>query len=347
MARSPSQKFSARSKACADTLRSCWKAGLSERAIAAKLCAAGFHVSNATIHRRITDLRVQAGGPRKLLSPRSKKLTPRTKRWLCRQVRVSGVRTTRMLHHAVLQHGLEVSRQTVLRALQSIQTLRYTRPKKCIPLTRRHKAQRLRWARQCLSVHIDWSKALFADEKVWYLDGPTVRPKLWQDIRDPPQLLPRTGARNRSVYIWGAISCDFVPDIVCVPSVFNAGTYCQILSHTLVPHPTIQQYTLFHDRHPVHTAARTDSWLRQQHIRTELLPAKGADMNPIENVWGWLSATVFPQNKTYSSTEALVTAIRHAWQHLQADRVLRCALIDSMPNRLGQVVDKKGAWTKY
>jgi transposase len=320
---------------------------MSVRAIAAKLCAAGFRVSKTTVHRKLADLRQQAGVTISTNLCRPRKLTARSKRWLCRQIRVSNVRTTSALHQSLIQHGLSICHKTVLRGLKSIKSLRYVRPKRCIPLTVRHKTQRLQFARECLASKFDWSKALFADEKVWYLDGPSVRSKLWQDARDPPVRLPRTGERNRSVYIWGGISRDFVPELTCVPSKFNAQGYCDILADALLPYPTIHQYTLVHDRDSVHTAKYTESWLQAHHIHSKLLPPKGADMNPLENVWAIVSAKVFPQNKTYTSTEALVKCVCAAWREIQTDRALRHALINSMPNRLALVVAKKGALTKY
>jgi len=347
MVKSLAPKKSRPSRVPADLLWSCINRGLTERAIAVELSAVGYHVSQATVHRRLADLRKETYTAGKTTHKQRTKLTPRTKRWLCRQIRVSGIRTTRRLHSLVQQFGVSVSQRTVLRGLQSIETLHFSHPKHCIPLTPQHKQQRLQWAQECLAAHIDWCKVLFADEKVWYLDGPNVRPKVWQDVRDPPQRLPRTGARNRSVYIWGAISSDFVPHFVCVPNVFTAHTYCQVLTDALLPYPAIRQYTLFHDRHPVHTAAHTNRWLTQEHIHHRLMPPKGADMNPIENIWAYLTAKVFPQNKTYTSTQTLIASIRSAWHQIQTDSTLRSALISSMPRRLEQVVANKGAWTKY
>lgn len=347
MTKSPGQKISGLSRVPADVLRSCMKEGLSVRAIATKLCASGYRVSKSTVHRSLGDLRRPADMPFNVNAPRPKKLSSRTKRWLCRQIRVSYMRTTSELHHALVQHGLSICHKTVLRGLQSIKSLRYVHPKRCIPLTTRHKYQRLQYARECLAANFDWSKALFADEKVWYLDGPRERPKVWQDKRDPPVPLPRTGARNRSLYVWAAMSRDFIPDIVCVPSVWNAREYCQILTDALLPYPAIQQYTLVHDRDPVHTAKHTHGWLQEHQIHSKLLPPKGADMNPLENLWGILTARVFPQNKTYTSTETLLESVRAAWQQIQTDRPLRHALINSMPNRLRLVMTKKGAFSKY
>lgn len=347
MVKSLAQKKSIRSRVPPDLLRSCMNRGLTERAIAAELSAIGYHVSQTTVHRRLADLWKQTCTVGKTINKQRAKITPRTKRWMCRHIRVSGVRTTGKLHTQVQQLGVSVSHRTVLRALQSVKTLRFSHLRHYIPLTKQHQQQRYHWAQECLAANIDWNKVLFTDEKVWYLDGPDVRPKVWQDTRDPPPGLPRTGARHRSVYVWGAISADFVPDLVLVPNVYTARAYCQVLTDGLLPYDAIRQYTLFHDRHPVHTATYTQTWLTQEHILSRLMPPKGADMNPIENVWAYVSATVFPQNKTYTSTQTLIASIHSAWRTIQTDSALRHTLVSSMPRRLEEVVTKKGAWTTY
>jgi hypothetical protein len=74
----------------------------------------------------------------------------------------------------------------------------------------------------------------------------------------------------------------------------------------------------------------------------KLLPTKGADLNPIENLWALVSRKVYPQNKTYTSIKTLREAIEAAWGEIRTDVELCRNLIDSMPNRLQQVVRAKG-----
>ena len=112
-------------------------------------------------------------------------------------------------------------------------------------------------AKDCLAPHIDWSRACFADEKIWQCDGPARRPKQWYDIRDPPPQLLRRGAQSGGLAIWGAFSRSRVPDIQVVSTHVSAREYCNVLGHALLPCMSHQRHTLYHDRQTGHTAKRS------------------------------------------------------------------------------------------
>ena len=347
MTKSPPLQNSRITRVPADLLRQCMREGMSERCIAAKLRAVGYRVSKTTVHRKLSSLRQGSSAAPKFRNQRPSKVTSRTKRYLNRLIRVHGIRTTSKLHAEVQQHTHTLSKRSVLRALQSMKTLQFKRPQRRCLLTVVLRRRRVQWVRDCLDENINWRQALFADEKVWYIDGPDRRAQVWQDVRDPPQIIPRTGARNQSVRVWGAVSVDFVPDLICLPATFNSTAYCDVLAKVMVTQQVKQQHILFHDRHPVHTSAQTERWLRENGIRVTLLPAKTADITPIENLWAYLSRKVFPQNKIYNSVDTLLQAIRAAWREVQVNEALRVALADSMPHRLDEVLAAGGGWTKH
>jgi hypothetical protein len=214
-------------------------------------------------------------------------------------------------------------------------------------MTKQHKRDRMRWALRFLRNNFDWNTALFADEKVWYLDGPEYRPLLWQDRRDAPRIVPRTGARNVKVHVWGAFSVGCTPDLVVLEQPFNSQEYIRTLQDAQLTTGGIQQCVLFHDRHPVHKSFETNNWLTENGVQTQLFPAKAADINPIENLWAAISSQVYPQNKTYSSKAELLAAIQAAWRSIQADAATRARYVNSMPSRLEEVVVNKGGLTQH
>lgn len=194
---------------------------------------------------------------------------------------------------------------------------------------------------------IDWSKVVFADEKLWFLDGPAVRPKVWQDKRFPPVRIPTKGNRNEAVAVWGAFSLGKVPDLCVIPNHCNSAQYCDTLANALLPHVSVQQYTLYHDRLPAHMSAQTERWLQAHHLKTVLFPAKGADMNPIENLWGIVTRKVYGGTKTYTNTDSLIAAVNAAWAEIQQNKGLRRKLVSSMSKRLAEVVGRRGDWISY
>jgi hypothetical protein len=75
------------------------------------------------------------------------------------------------------------------------------------------------------------------------------------------------------------------------------------------------------------------------------LPSRSPDVNPIENMWGFLVRHLQKQRQIYRNRQELLTAITDAWHALPQDYIRNLCL--SMPNRLRKVLDAYGAVTKY
>jgi transposase len=75
-----------------------------------------------------------------------------------------------------------------------------------------------------------------------------------------------------------------------------------------------------------------------------LWPAQSADLNPIENLWAVMVAKLRYQQ--FSDRKTLIVAILKVWNHLIEDET-RFHLIDSMPKRMEEVKEAKGATIDY
>ena len=271
-----------------------------------------------------------------------KKLSDRDARYMLRLIRVHGHRTTSSIHKELKKQGFTGAQKTVLRKLKSMPSLRQRSPRQRQCFTKAQRQQRLQWARATLARKIDWTTATFADEKVWQLDGPIRRPRLWCDVRDPQPCLRRKGALSRSVAFWGAFSLRHVPDLIRVPAHVDTATYCDTIGNALLPELSNRRRVLYHDRQTAHHSKRTEKWLAENKVQARLFPPRAADLNPIENLWSIVSRRVYGGTKTYNSVDSLSAAIRSAWATIQMDRGLRKNLIGSMSRRLKQVVERKG-----
>lgn len=69
------------------------------------------------------------------------------------------------------------------------------------------------------------------------------------------------------------------------------------------------------------------------------------DQNPIENVWGIIVRRIYAENKQYQRVSDLKAAVIEAWSSIGQD--LRNNLIQSMPNRIFELIQKKGGPTHY
>ena len=65
----------------------------------------------------------------------------------------------------------------------------------------------------------------------------------------------------------------------------------------------------------------------------------------IENVWGILARRVYANNRQFQNIKELRTAITKCWGEI--DMNLLKKLIDSVPNRLFQVINRNGGSTDY
>jgi hypothetical protein len=334
-------------KLTSDVLTRLARKGLSVRATHAVLTQQGYKLSVSTVARRLRSLsasRTCCGSKNK---KHQRKLSDRVDRYMFRQVHVHGVGRTAELHQDLQQQGFGVSKKTVYRTLKANPSLALKRPRQRMFMTEAHRQQRLAWAIETFAAQIDWSAVYFADEKVWFMDGPVGRRPQWTSLLRPPPVVQRTGTRNRSVSVWGAFSLERVPCLKLLAGPLNSDSYCQTIASRLVSRHSDQPVVLYHDRHSAHHSRKTNAWMAANHVESRLFPPKDADINPMENLWSIVSGQVFSGTKTYKNEASLYKAVKAAWRRVQYDRKLRANLVKSMRKRLEQVVERKGGQADF
>lgn len=324
-----------------------YRRGLSLQECSDALRLQNFTLSKSGVKYQLQQLRKRGLLPTCAAKHCSMQLSQRNKRYAVRCVRVHNIRSgTQVAKMVGTAAGRPLSRATICRALRS-GGLVPKRPRQRPLITSEQKAQRLRWARQSLAAQIDWSTVFFFDEKAWQLDGPAWRPRVWCDPQQPVPTVARRGQHQPTVTVWGAISAHAVPPLVFVGANMDSAGYCEAIAKARQSCPSLKTNLLFHDRHSTHRSKFTSSWLQQHGQQVELLPARGADLNPIENLWGILTKRVYAANKSYNTIESLCAAIECAWSHVMQDTVLCMKLMESVPERLREVVRCKGGFSCY
>ena len=132
---------------------------------------------------------------------------------------------------------------------------------------------------------------------------------------------------------------------------FNATKYRVLLRDKVIPklrekYPMPQQIYFVQDRCSIHQAAIIQNFLDDQPNFTVItLPAKGSDMNPIENLWGLIvrSLDVDPQWRK----DEFVRAVFTSWRRETSKGEQLSNLSTSMKRRLEGVINVGGCWTKY
>lgn len=244
--------------------------------------------------------------------------------------------------------GLPCSIRTIQRTLHDSSTLVYRKMIAVPKLTLIHRLRRMNWCRERMNWNEQWKKIIFSDEKMFTLDGPTTNQYCWQDVRKPRLRLARNHSGGGGVMVWGAIGWFGKSELVFPSSNLDSETYQNIIRDGLIPIANDiggLNYVFVQDNAPAHTASSTRVFLATNDIELSTFPAKSPDLNIIENLWGILSQAVYANGKQYTRIMDLKLAIQIAWANLSVNSIQ--SLYNSIPNRLKDVISRKGDITKY
>ena len=126
--------------------------------------------------------------------------------------------------------------------------------------------------------------------------------------------------------------------------------YIRILNDHLLPylnqHFPFQLVYFVQDNSPIHKCRAVTTWLRQQPQLIVLeWPAKSADLNPIENVWGDMVKDMEPFRPR--NADEVFDKFRSIWDQYSQRPIYWRILAHSFRHRLQKVIDEQGYWTKY
>ncbi|KAG3217115.1 hypothetical protein PC129_g12031 [Phytophthora cactorum] len=244
------------------------KCRLSERAIAKVL-----ERSRPLIHAYLTcpDTYTTTKRP-----GRPKQLTPTAERRLFQEAskgKSSAPKLKTQLHP-------DLSARRIRELLQKHPGFKFDKRMASPVLTKHHKANRLKWAREKVTWDAaKWSQVVFSDEKKFNLDGPDDLQFYWHDLRFETQIHWRHQSGGGSVMVLGAFCADGIH-----------GRYC-----------IFQQ-----DNASIHSSRATKSFFEEENVTVMEWPAKSPDLNPIENMWGVLARAVYANGRQFETRGSLI-----------------------------------------
>jgi transposase len=77
------------------------------------------------------------------------------------------------------------------------------------------------------------------------------------------------------------------------------------------------EFVFQQDNANIHTSNETTEFFVEHLIDKIDWPAKSPDLNPIENVWGYITRKVYHDGKQFSTTNELKESILQKWSALQ------------------------------
>lgn len=244
--------------------------------------------------------------------------------------------------------GLKVTRQRVQQLLKDDLGLQYENKVPKPRLTQRHKVARIAFAEKYKFWDEEFEAVVFSDEKKFNLDGPDGHHKYWRDLRHPRQMCYKRNHGGGSLMVWAAFGARGKSQICFVPSKMNAEAYVDLLDSNLIEYAGDlygDNWTFQQDNAPIHVARFTKDFFKSRNIPLLEWPALSPDLNPIEDLWGILSAKIFSKSKQYTTLKELKEAILVEWDKIDMSTLKNLAC--SMPRRLQQVLIHKGNTISY
>lgn len=272
------------------------------------------------------------------------KITQRDKRNI-----ISCATTKKMSASNIKAHlQLSITTRRIQQILSGSKAVKWTKRKPKPLLKQHHKNARLKFAHNHMSWTTEWRNVIFSDEKKFNLDGPDGYQYYWHDLRKERETMYSRNFGGGTVMVWAAIGYCGASPICFISTKMNAAKYTELLEEVLLEygdHYESENWFFQHDNAAVHTARLTKDWFTSKNINILDWPAISPDLNPIENVWGLLARKVYENGHQFSSSSELKRKIQQAWSQISTSTLQ--TLINSMPDRLFEVIKNNGGNTHY
>ncbi len=254
---------------------------------------------------------------------------------------------------AKTHHNIEVSRDTISRALKTmgyIARVKFKKPR----LTVKQKKARLNWARKYASwTSDDWRKVIWSDESKFTLVNSEGKEYVWvkqtDSLRDD-EVIGTKKFGGGKVMLWGCMTWEGVGLCCKIDTTMDAELYSKILKEELMN--TIHYYNLDqsevifqHDNDPKHTSHLASDTLEELGIDVMSWPAQSPDLNPIEHLWDHLQRQIRNHSRIFGSIEELWEKLEQIL--IEENKEFCRKLISSLPERVNDVIKAKGGYTRW
>ena len=309
-------------------------------------------VSKTSVQRIIKKAMVSGNleSKRKGHCGRRTKAGPEAMQMLIRESETHPRDTSTKLRNYLATLGTQVSSRTVRRYLLKAGR-RARRPLKKQLLTEEMKHKRLAWAQTYKEwTEEDWRKVLFSDESHFLVQGQRsqyVRRSKNEEITE--EHMNQSVKNPEKQMFWGSFSYNGVGSLYPIEGIMNADKYMQVINNKIqndMEDAFPNGEGIFQqDLAPCHRAKKVKKLFFEKGIQLLDWPGNSPDLNPIENLWAIVKLEA--QKRDCTTLAKMTRAIIDIW-FCEPKMKQHCSkLIDSMPERVRQVIQKQGGHIRY
>lgn len=304
-------------------------------------------VSKSSVDRIIKN---DIGSKRKGRCGPKAKASPETIQRLIRESETHPRHTSTELRNYLASLGVQVTSRTVRGYLLKAGR-RARRPIKKQLLTARMKQKRLAWAETYKEwTKEDWRKVLFSDEAHFLVQGQQsryVRRSKNEEIREE-HMNQRVKNPEKRMF-WGSFSYNGVGSLSPVEGIMNGDRYMEVINNNVqedMEEAFPNSEGIFQqDLAPCHRANKVKNLFSEKGIRLLDWPGNSPDLNPIENLWAIVKLEA--QKKDCTTLDKMTHAIIDIWFSEPKMKHHCSMLVDSMPKRVKEVIQKRGGHIQY
>lgn len=316
-----------------------------------------FHCSERTVRRVIQNQRERGNNFDSPRSGRPSKINDRGLRHLKKIVDNDRRQTLGNITNTLnTSLASPVSSRTVKRALNTQFGLSSHHARQKPFLKEVHILKRKDWAKEAAGWRKEeWGRIIWTDESSVELGESSYCPLVWRTSNeeyDRRCLVPTFKSGRSSVMVWGAIAYNWKGPLVIIPKDQRKG---EDYARNILGGPLWDAYQqlseerglvkVMEDNAPVHTCRVAKEFRVSHGMETLPHPAQSPDMNPIEHVWGMLKKRVNARGKIPENVEELGKVLMEEWDKISLNKIN--SLIDSMSNRVQELIDSEGLSTRF